>query len=326
MKLIELKCPNCAANIQHDADKSKLTCEYCGYRALVEKTGSEPEEIKLIEEKSYAKAKGEYRDLAEKEKSTLVRKFVVFFIIVAIIVVGAIIVGTIEKYKMPLIDPFEHIEMKFFGTTGEGQAKLIVDESDPDINFTKIYYTIENNFNLSEGDTVTVTAESSEYRLTERMKKYKVEGLELFLLDISTVSDASLAAIHQKSLDSINDSVDTANRKKLERIETKPVKIYFVTDGDKNNILYDVFEVDFLLKDGSKATYYLVQEYHDIIIREGNNVSIKYGLTWSAGEFKRIHTDTQTLGYISAFQTLEEVKGYVLTKQDVEMSFQERDL
>lgn len=36
MRLINMTCPNCGANLQVDADKKKLFCMYCGSSILVD--------------------------------------------------------------------------------------------------------------------------------------------------------------------------------------------------------------------------------------------------------------------------------------------------
>ncbi len=70
MKIINMVCPNCGASLQVDADKSKLTCNYCGNSLLVD---DEVQHIQYdnAEDAGYQFEKGRQRAQAEQRMNNI---------------------------------------------------------------------------------------------------------------------------------------------------------------------------------------------------------------------------------------------------------------
>ena len=62
MKLVEMNCPSCGADLKLDADCAKAVCEYCGASVLID--GAEYRDAEL---EGYAFEKGRQRAMAEYE-------------------------------------------------------------------------------------------------------------------------------------------------------------------------------------------------------------------------------------------------------------------
>lgn len=327
MTIIELKCPHCGANIEHDTAESKLLCEYCGYRALVERTGVRPEDVRLIEEKSYAKARGEYRAQAENQRSHFFKTLMAFIVVAAILVFAGYMLWRREEAQKVELNPFDHVSLTFSGITGEGVAKLTIDDKGK-FKPNEIQFQLDKDYELSEGDTVTITAQSEHIRLLETEKKVQVEGLDLYLLDLDTMNESSIETFHTLSLEGIKSSIDISGGSDLDHYDAKPVMLYFATDGDKENILFDVFEVTFTLKDGSTVSKLMAETFSDVIARqtEDGSASIRYNIQWGSGKINLVKSETMPVGWLSIYDTLAEVKSNVLSSQDVKMTLQERDL
>ena len=62
MKLIEMNCPSCGADLKLDADCSKAVCEYCGASVLVDGA-----QLRDAEREGYEFEKGRQRAIAEAQ-------------------------------------------------------------------------------------------------------------------------------------------------------------------------------------------------------------------------------------------------------------------
>lgn len=62
MKLVEMNCPSCGADLKLDADNAKAVCEYCGAKVLID--GAEHRDA---EREGYEFEKGRQRAIAEAQ-------------------------------------------------------------------------------------------------------------------------------------------------------------------------------------------------------------------------------------------------------------------
>ena len=232
MKKIDLKCPSCGGIMKVSEDKTEITCQYCQHKFLIEKEKT-IEELKEQEEAiSYAREKGirKAKDEALKTESKNNRK--VFFLTLGGIIALSTISVTISYYtKEYLPDPFRCIDIKFIGTNGKGEAKIISNgkcEESKDIDFSTT--TVKN---LKEGDEIYVDASSSKYRFETDRKKYIVKGLSNYLTDINNLTEEMIAKIHKLSSEELKETGSVTKNAKI--LSLTPYKLYLYTDGENKS-------------------------------------------------------------------------------------------
>src|SRR5574344_1293945 len=88
------------------------------------------------------------------------------------------------------VDVFKDITVKFSGTSPAGKAQIVNNSTDKFVK--EIYFSLDKSSDLSNGDTVTITADVSSYeeenygcvaKTTE--KTFKVEGLDEYMSKFS---------------------------------------------------------------------------------------------------------------------------------------------
>lgn len=324
MKIIELTCPNCRGHIKHNKEESLLICEYCGYRALIEE--DKDNNIKFIEQKTYAKVRGAYRAKAEHDVRTMFQKIILGLILIGLVLAVGYFYNAYQVSKLPEIDPFEYIEVSFSGLTGRGEAEIIYKAEDLDYNLYDIDYEISKDEFLKEGETLVVTASSDAFRLTKDMEKYKVEGLDVYLDDIDKITEANIETIIEGAGDEVHSDIASLPYT-FKSFEMEPVKLYFLSNGQNENFLVCVFKVEYILKGGSKAYNYMVAAYDNVVVRGvGEKSTITYKVNFFDGDVMQIKSDTEYGPYLFAFETLEGAKSKIMTSRAANMKFQEKDL
>lgn len=116
--------------------------------------------------------------------------------VIALVMIGVFAVVTSNVAK-PKANPFDYIEVSFEGTDGDGEV-VIKTMSKDDVDANRIDYDISKMSDLIQGETISIVADSSEYRLTEKSKTYIVEGLDEYLKDINDIPEESLQLIHHR--------------------------------------------------------------------------------------------------------------------------------
>ena len=61
MKIIDLTCPHCGANLKVDSSATEYTCEYCGSKVLLDNGGASKQTVDNAEESGYQFEKGRIR-------------------------------------------------------------------------------------------------------------------------------------------------------------------------------------------------------------------------------------------------------------------------
>ena len=255
MKMVDMTCPKCGAVMQVDAEKEKAVCEYCGALFLLEKEDT----LEEIQAKAEAKAYGYHKGkLAAQERAAALKKknkikIPVPVIIIAILMLIGMISVIPQHLSKPKVNPFDCIDVTFRGTDGDGEIVIEMTGAVPGIDANRITYDISKEDYLIEGETVSIEASSSDYRLTENTQIYTVDGLDEYLKDLEELSQEALDMIHiqaEKVLELNLDSTKACGY----FVDMKPVKLFLITDGKQTNSLYDVFEVTFSVDDTGAGT------------------------------------------------------------------------
>lgn len=192
---------------------------------------------------------------AEKEKffKTKKGKITLGAIIAAVVIIVALIVWAVFFNKTE-IDAFEDIQIEYTGDNGQGYAYVSAGDIDYDMNepgvgyfVNSLYYDVENNGQLSNGDKVKITVQYSkatadglDIKLKEESKEFEVSGL--------IEKYASAADIDPELYDkAYQEAIESAEDRAYGDKQSKFYKAYYVTeqrsDGTYgNNDLVFVFQ------------------------------------------------------------------------------------
>jgi len=315
---IDLTCPKCGGNMERDTERHLLHCPYCGHEVMLQHSDADS-----IREKAYARQQGILQANAEAEKKKKFNKIKAGLIVVGVIF-AFIFVGAVFNALQPKVDPFPYITVEFSGTTGEGRAEVIRQAApDGDVNPQDIYYTVDPSRYLSEGETVTVTASSSTYKLSPTKKTFKVEGLDTYLAELDSLSDKALEMIHNKSDMTVDRATDGLGIS-LTPTTVTPCMMYLTTDGKTGNTLYDIYKAEYPEKDGSFAERYIVVYYKNLIVRDTEEPTMSYDNTMYTGQI--IETlDKSYGGYVTGYKSLKDAKADILSHQSSAVTLQERE-
>lgn len=147
-----------------------------------------------------------------------------------------------------------------------------------------------------------------------------VDGLDEYLTNLADIPTEALELINQKAI--AVQELNLENTKKLGLfVDMKPVKLFLLTDGAQKNRLYVVHEVNFATEEGNK-TYYVSGGFDGVVIRKGEQISIgmDYGMYYG-----NIFTRVDSMVYITAYESVEQVRTDLLTSQEQYMELKERD-
>lgn len=315
MKVINLTCPGCGAQMIMKPGGKEAVCEYCGHKMLVEDEQSK-------EQAAYERKMGVLRaneEMKERQKRKAIKNKIITFLVIAAVIVISVLVYTQSR---PKVNPFDYIEVTFSGRSGKGQAEIQLKDGKDEVEMSDITFEFSKKEGLSEGEQITVKASSTTYGLVEKKRKYTVEGLDTYLSDLSDLNDASVDLIHLKSETVNRQGTEPSTLITNEVVSAEPVKMFLLTDGKNNNLLYDVYEVGYKMRDDSIKTVYLVTCYKNIIIRQGEEPTMDYdgcmymGNTINLGDYQ----DSVLIGYF----TLDEVKMDIQSYQESNMKLIER--
>lgn len=323
MKKIELVCPRCSAKLNINETNDRVKCDYCGYEAILVEDKTQENDVRIIEQESYARTKGELDAKIQYENKKRRAGCLTALVAMVILFVIGFFATKATEIKKPKVDPFDFVEVAFSGRTGDGEAKIVLKDAKDDIYPEKIYYSIEKASNLFEGDKVLVEAKSDEYRLTKDKKTFQVKGLELYLTDLKTMSKEVLDFIHKKSQAELDKNIKFFNVDMvLDSYQAKNVNTYLLTDKKEKSRLYDAFEVTFKMLDGSSETLYYLQEYASVVERK-NPPSIDFSTTGYQGEMIPLESKGGLTQYFFGYKSLEEAKNGALKDQKGGMEFME---
>ena len=301
MKTKDMTCPKCGAVMKTDDKKENAICEYCGYHVIFAHHVAQNETV--ITQNSQ-KGKGGVFAIC---------------IIAVFILIGTIFCFSEEMTK-PEINPFDYIEVSFEGKNGKGEVSIETKPGDEGIHTGEIRFDISKESALSQGETIRIQATSESYRLSESERVFQVEGLDEYLSDLENIPREALELIHKKSESVLDMNLDTCKDAGV-FTDMKPVKIFLATDGKYENCLYDVFEAYFSV-DGEDKTFYVVASFSDVIVREGEQVT----LDMTYGVYEGHLTQIKSWMWIMAYESVDEVKTDILTSQEKNMKLTELDL
>lgn len=320
MKLIDMACPKCGATMKPDLSKGNAVCEYCGYQVLIEKEDTLEETKAKAHAKSYGYHKGKLEAEAEASRKEKRRNAKPGIIAIGVIVLIGLISTAVTELPKPKINPFDCIEVSFQGKDGDGEVVLEVKSQTEGVDVNFIDFEISKGHYLTQGETITISATSDEYRLEEKTKTYTVEGLDEYLTDLESIPEDALEIIHLKAESALELNLERSKNVGV-FVDMKPVKLFLTTDGKQTNCLYDVFEVHFTTMEGEK-TYYVLAIFDDVIVRGGEQVSIDM----SGGIYLGHLTQVEGALYIMAYDSVEEIRVDILTSQESQMELKELDL
>lgn len=146
--------------------------------------------------------------------------------------------------KVKEIDPFADVTVEFTGTSPKCYASVKNNSSEEALQY--VYYKIDNNSNLKEGDEITVSIDSySEEAYVERYgvvfksteKKFKVENVDKYIMSTDEIDEAFLGDMQKQVEDVINAYLagETSGIKAMDKINYEGY--YLLTN--KNDESYD---------------------------------------------------------------------------------------
>ncbi|MBO5283899.1 MAG: hypothetical protein J6B43_12410 [Lachnospiraceae bacterium] len=320
MKMIDMTCPKCGATMKLDLDKRKAVCEYCGNTVLLEQEDTLEEIRAKAQSRAYGYHKGRLAAEEEASKRKKHRSIKIAAIIVGAFVLIEMLSFLIVETAKPKINPFDYLEVSFRGVDGKGEVVLNVVNPAENIDTGSIKFTVSKDDYLMQGETISISAASTEYRFTEDKRIYTVEGLDEYLKDLDNLSEEALDTIHTRAETGLKWNLENVKERRM-LTEMTPVKLFLITDGKQANRLYDVFEIHLTTSAGEK-TCYVVTYFKDVVVREGEQVSIEM----SGGMYIGHLYSVENWLYIMAYDSLEEVRAEILTNQDSYMELKELDL
>ncbi len=326
MKNTNINCKNCGAVMQYNQNRTELNCEYCGNKIILPTAESE-------KQRAYERRKGELQAQHEADrkrqsdarKAFLRSKWIAFAIAFGIVFLP-VIISLAVWLNRPAINPFDFIEVSFYGDNGYGKVNIELTQSGFGINSVHdLDLKISREDYLYEGDTLTVIANDSaaDYRFSEKKRTYIVEGLNVYLTDLNDLDEKSIELIHQ--------STELLNDRNIEPsygvtpndfIDYEHEKFYLLTDGKNDNILFDVYNARFRLKDDSIRTVYLVVYYENIFVNNASkDISIDYDESMYEG---RVISLGNLDGVVTGYDSLEEFEVSLMTNRNKNMKLSER--
>lgn len=326
MKVVDMTCPKCGASLKLDSEKKNAdgpilyVCDYCCHHILIEQEETIEEIRAKAQSKSYGYHMGKIKAEEEAVKKKKYRNIKIAAVVICIILFIALIPSALAELLKPMINPFDYVEVSFKGKDGEGKAVIDVINVSEDIDANRIEFDISKTDYLSEGNTISIRAESDDYRLTQRTKTYKVEGLDEYLKDLDAISEEALENIHIKSEAVLEFNLDRSKSTQV-FIDMRPVKLFLTTDGKQSNTLYDVFEAHFAVENGEK-TYYVMVYFDNVVLRQGTQQIWDMSGGMYSGDLIQVEGSL----FISGYSSLEEVRADILTNQKRDMELKELDL
>ncbi|MCR4673078.1 MAG: hypothetical protein K5637_07575 [Lachnospiraceae bacterium] len=330
MKKIPLECPKCGAPLKLDRRNRSLTCEYCGYTAIYENENNqkpfEPEQDRSASScrSSGTSSRRTQRRTAKtaspnRKKGCLVGCLTAIIAFIVLMVIGVIITETTsssrsytytEDESAKVINPFNYVDVRFKGLDGEGEVVFDVDETEVE----GLYFYSEDNYDLHEGDVITVTAyELYGYRFTQTEKQYTVTGLDHYLSSISELNDEALADIYSGAMIELEDDFgpDSAlmNDEKVTVTGPEPIGMYLLYTDDESewtrNMLFAIFTCT-LTSGDKKTVIYIPVEYDRIVVKTSGLAKLDYNYAYIRGDYLW----TTDLG----FKTSAYLRGYISEK------------
>lgn len=304
-KKIDLVCDQCGGMMTLSADRKEMHCEYCG-NVVIMPDKEQEEKVAYAKRKAELDAQHEhYEKQRRAERKQLNVSKLIALLIVASIFLIPVSCAAIPYIFRPTIDPFEYIEVKFEGIDGKGSATLELVKTDGHVTtLSDLCMSISKSYELSENEVIVISTNPLEATCwhSKTSKEYVVKGLELFLTDLNAMDENAEKIIHQKSQQLIESTT-----KNMSYCSTpKHEKFYLLTDGEKENLLYDVYKCEWYLSEGYTETVYLVAYYTDIIVHNGENATFSYEDCMYTGDL--LYKGSYSNGFVHGFESLDDIE------------------
>lgn len=243
-------------------------------------------------------------------------------------------------------DPFDGIDVAFEGISSDGTAVVVgspTSEAAQDLD-----YSLDINYSLTNGDTVTVSAtnygadptdyciETYGLKPSSFTKTYTVEGLAEYVTSLSEITDESLAEMQQQAMDVLNAYVANswgedavyqgASYMGAYLLNTKDTDSY----GDKNCI-YLVYNVkaEHSYEDTAYHNtdeFYWYVAYNNLVANNDGTVTVDV-LSYNTPSGRvRFHPDPDRQYWYweySGYSTLEELFNDAVAKRLAEYSYED---
>ena len=302
-KNASMVCPKCGANLKIEAyndNYDQIVCPYCDYKRIEPKRKSTTEQMDHEEKIVYAKEKGYLRanDEIEEVKKARTRKRIGISISILLFVV--IIFNFVEKMNRPKVDPFSNVTIECSGIDGKGKCQMKLGDTKDDkgelINTAKIKYQISKTSDFSNNDTLTITAESDTYQLTEKSKVYTVSGLDEYLKNVDELSQDNIDLLVSEAIAKQPDATKNGSGATFNSATAKKL---IVMSGNQTSTVYVISEINYTLDDGTNVTYYLSAYFKDVVLRKNSN-----------GEYSLAHGESTYIGNLISLVGSRFITGY----------------
>ena len=304
-KNASMVCPKCGANLEIEAyndNFDQIVCSYCDYKRIEPKKKSTAEQMDHEEKIVYAKEKGYLRanDEIEEIKKARTRKRIALALISLLCVV--IVFNFVEMLNRPKADPFAYVTIECSGIDGNGKCDMKLGDAKNDkgevIDTSKIKYEISKTTNFSNDDTLTITAESDTYQLTEKSKIYTVSGLDEYLKNVDELSQDNIDLLVSEALAKQPDATKNGSGATFNSVTAKKL---IVMSGNQTSTVYVISEINYTLDDGTNVSYYLSAYFKDVVLRKNSNgeYSLAHGESMHDGNMINLIASRFVTGYAS---------------------------
>ena len=318
MKLVDLKCERCGAEMQLNEEKTIARCPYCKNKTLIKKEEDINTLKKHAAELGYVKEAGKQRAIDEaesKRKKAKLKKTIIIIVGIIGFIVFSLFVTQMSKQKID--DPFKCVNINFSGLSGKGKIDVVNNESCS--YYSDIDYVISKEEGLKEGETIRVSATSEVYRFGISSKEIKVEGLSFILNDLNDLSDEMIKEIHTFSKDEIeNGSLGITFRGTV--VNLVPYKLYLESNNKDSNVLYDVYKISIKTNSGKVFDKFVVAYYKNFILIK-NKTDFSYERLYYCGNIIKAgdpnsYSGKDYVGNLCGFLTEAEFKAYLKSSND----------
>ena len=322
---IDLSCPKCKGTMEFNEEENELTCPFCRHKIILQKGESIEELIEKERKLGYARVEGE--KLAEEKAEKRKKNKKIRNILIAICVFGVLltIAGIYKSIVTKMIikeigDPFEYVQVNCNGVDGKGTLEIKIDDKMKNI----MEYKASKEKELSNGEKITLTAKSSEYDFVKKEKVIEVQGLSTYLTSFDELTDEMKEFIHKQSYDFLKNKITNGITFYGELQEIKQYKMYLHTDGNTNNVLYDVYSAKIKAKDDIVYDKYVIAGYRNVILTNKENDLLRYeklndvGKIIYAGDPKGFMAKGYS-GNMTGFYNINELEEYLRNNENVNM-------
>lgn len=265
MDMVSLECPSCGGTMHYEKDEGKAVCPYCGKAVIVR------------DEKKQQTSSEDFRPArrtAKRRRSTV--KTLAAIGAVLLVVLAAI---GIRRANRTTADPFENVKVEFSGVSGSGSARIVNSNTD---RLRDVDFTVDRQHGLSNGDSVTVTAEKMNgYRWTQSKKTFRVFGLSEILKTLSDAPDSAFDMFREASRIELEKAwKDVSVRQQQVEWNAETHKLYLLvsdgSEGTRKNVLYDTYKTTVTMPDGEERVFYQAVRYEDVIKKPDGSITADY--------------------------------------------------